>query len=42
MDRDSIDCWLTDMDVLVKENNPLPGAQSRSPSGARPTSPTWC
>ena len=27
MDRDSIDCWLTDMDgVLVKENNPLPGA----------------
>ena len=27
MDRDSIECWLTDMDgVLVKENNPLPGA----------------
>lgn len=27
MDRDSIDCWLTDMDgVLVKESNPLPGA----------------
>ena len=27
MDRDSIDCWLTDMDgVLVRENNPLPGA----------------
>ena len=27
MDRHSIDCWLTDMDgVLVKDNNPLPGA----------------
>ena len=27
MDRDSIDCWLTDMDgVLVRENNALPGA----------------